>query len=208
MLSSEAFVLLPEIRDPLENIEIVLASASPRRSELLARVGFIFQVEPANIDESQIRDRDPIHLTRLIARAKAEKIHRAGNLTISADTIVVLDDQVLEKPHHSQEAVTMLSSLSGRTHSVITNVAVGFPDGGIDNFFEKTEVTFSKISQTVISAYIATQAPFDKAGGYGAQDSFGLSYIKKISGCYFNALGLPVQSLMGFLSANQKRLHH
>ena len=207
MLSSEAFVLLPEVRSALEKIKIVLASASPRRSELLSRVGFVFQVEPADIDESKIRDRDPIQLARLIARAKAEKIHRSGVLTISADTIVLLGDQVLEKPRHAQEAEMMLTSLSGRTHRVITSVAIGFIDGGIDDFFAQTDVTFATIPQSVINAYIATQAPFDKAGGYGAQDSFGLSYIEKISGCYFNVLGLPIQSLMVFLQANQKKLH-
>lgn len=186
---------------------LVLASASPRRREILERLGFTLEISPANIDENAIRHANPAQLTLLLADAKVRKVATAGSLAVAADTIVVVDGAILEKPIVPDDARRMLGALSGRGHLVYTAVSVSFPGGEIRNFLETTQVFFVELSVESINAYVATTEPYDKAGGYGVQDTFGMTNIHRIEGCYFNVMGFPASRFMRFLSENQKLLH-
>lgn len=195
--------MLPEV---LTRHEYVLASASPRRREIMERLGFRISVRPASIDELAIRHSDAAEQTRLIALAKADAIWSPGLITVAADTVVVLDGEVLEKPVDSQDAARMLRRLSGRDHQVYTAVSIHFPEGDRAGFLEGTKVYFLPLSDEIIADYIATDAPYDKAGGYGVQDAFGMAYIRRVEGCYFNVMGFPASRFVQVLSANQKFL--
>lgn len=192
--------------DELKKIHLVLASASPRRREILERLGLTIEIRPADIDELAIRHSDPYEQTRRIARAKADAIWKPGLTTVAADTVVVLDGRVLEKPADADDARRMLQQLSGREHKVFTAVSLHFPGGEHAGFLEETAVFFLPLAAEVIESYIATPAPYDKAGGYGVQDAFGMSYISRIEGCYFNVMGFPASRFMQALSENQKFL--
>lgn len=185
---------------------IVLASASPRRREILEKLGFRCEVRPANIDELAIRDPDAEKQTLRIAHEKARVIAAPGVLTVAADTIVVLDGAVLEKPQDKQEAISMLSRLSGRAHLVHTAVSLVFPRGEKVEFIETTRVFFAEVPAAVIEAYADTPSPYDKAGGYGVQDAFGMQNIERIEGCYFNVMGFPASRFMRVLRENRKLL--
>ena len=185
---------------------IVLASASPRRREILEKLGFRCEVRPANIDELAIRDPDAEKQTLRIAHEKARVIAAPGVLTVAADTIVVLDGAVLEKPQDKQEAILMLSRLSGRAHLVHTAVSSVFPRGEKVEFIETTRVFFAEVPAAVIEAYADTPSPYDKAGGYGVQDAFGMQNIERIEGCYFNVMGFPASRFMRVLRENRKLL--
>ena len=185
---------------------IVLASASPRRREILEKLGFRCEVRPANIDELAIRDPDAEKQTLRIAHEKARVIAAPGVLTVAADTIVVLDGAVLEKPQDIQEAISMLSRLSGRAHLVHTAVSLVFPRSEKVEFIETTRVFFAEVPAAVIEAYADTSSPYDKAGGYGVQDAFGMQNIERIEGCYFNVMGFPASRFMRVLRENRKLL--
>ena len=185
---------------------IVLASASPRRREILEKLGFRCEVRPANIDELAIRDPDAEKQTLRIAHEKARVIAAPGVLTVAADTIVVLDGAVLEKPQDIQEAISMLSRLSDRAHLVHTAVSLVFPRGEKVEFIETTRVFFAEVPAAVIEAYADTPSPYDKAGGYGVQDAFGMKNIARIEGCYFNVMGFPASRFMRVLRENRKLL--
>jgi septum formation protein len=185
---------------------LVLASASPRRREILEKLGFTCEIIPANLDEESIRHSDPAEQTLLLARAKADTVARPGRLNIAADTVVVLDNEVLEKPRDQAHALEMLKRLSGRTHWVFTAVCLVFPRGEKISFLEKTAVHFLPLSEATIADYTATPAPYDKAGGYGVQDAFGMANIARIEGCYFNVMGFPASRFIQALSENQKFL--
>lgn len=185
---------------------IVLASASPRRREILEKLGFRCEVRPANIDELAIRDPDAEKQTLRIAHEKARVIAAPGVLTVAADTIVVLDGAVLEKPQDKQEAISMLSRLSGRAHLVHTAVSLVFPRGEKVEFIETTRVFFAEVPAAVIEAYADTSSPYDKAGGYGVQDAFGMQNIERIEGCYLNVMGFPASRFMRVLRENRKLL--
>ena len=185
---------------------IVLASASPRRREILEKLGFRCEVRPASIDELAIRDPDAEKQTLRIAHEKARVIAAPGVLTVAADTIVVLDGAVLEKPQDKQEAILMLSRLSGRAHLVHTAVSLAFPRGEKVEIIETTRVFFAEVPAAVIEAYADTPSPYDKAGGYGVQDAFGMQNIERIEGCYFNVMGFPASRFMRVLRENRKLL--
>ena len=195
--------MLPEI---LTRHEYVLASASPRRREIMERLGLRIVVRPAAIDELAIRHSDAAEQTRLIAQAKADAVWSSGLITVAADTVVVMDGDVLEKPIDRADAERMLHCLSGRDHKVYTAVSLKFPGGEHAGFLEETTVYFLPLSNQVIADYIATEAPYDKAGGYGVQDAFGMAYIRRVEGCYFNVMGFPASRCVQALSANQKFL--
>lgn len=195
--------MLPE--NALET-PLVLASASPRRREILEKLGFHCEILPANLDEESIRHSDPAEQTLMLARAKAAAVARRGRLNIAADTIVVCDGEVLEKPRDQNHARAMLEKLSARSHWVLTAVCMVFPRGEKVEFLEKSEVFFRELSPVTITTYIATNEPYDKAGGYGVQDAFGMANIRRIEGCYFNVMGFPASRFMEALSANQKFL--
>lgn len=185
---------------------LLLASASPRRREILARLGFTCEIVPANLDEESIRHEDAAKQTLLLAEAKAAVVAVSGRLTVAADTIVVLDGAVLEKPRDKNHAQQMLSQLSGRAHLVFTAVCMVFPRGEKVKFLEQTAVYFRELSPQTIADYIATPEPYDKAGGYGVQDGFGMANIHRIEGCYFNVMGFPASRFMQALSENRKFL--
>ncbi len=190
----------------LTRVPLLLASASPRRREILERLGFSCEIRPAGIDEESIRHADAAEQTLLLAEKKAEVVAIPGKLTVAADTVVVLNGQVIEKPRDIAHARTMLRSLSGRDHMVYTAVALVFPGGERVRFIEETRVFFAALSDDTIESYIASPQPYDKAGGYGAQDAFGMACIRRLEGCYFNVMGFPASRFMRVLSENRKFL--
>jgi septum formation protein len=186
---------------------IVLASASPRRREILEKLGFRCEVRPANIDELAIRDPDAEKQTLRIAHEKARVIAAPGVLTVAADTIVVLDGAVLEKPQDKQEAISMLSRLSDRAHLVLHGGVIGVSPWRKGRVHRDDSCIFlAEVPAAVIEAYADTPSPYDKAGGYGVQDAFGMKNIARIEGCYFNVMGFPASRFMRVLRENRKLL--
>lgn len=187
--------------DALSATPIILASASPRRRELLSSLGLRFTVDPADIDEESIRCSTPWEQAVALSRAKALHVARrhAQGLVVGADTLVVIDGEVLGKPAGPAEARAMLRTLSGRTHEVYTGVTVvDAATGRHESAYERTEVTFRPLTDEQIDRYIATGEPFDKAGGYGIQ-GIGALLVARICGCYPNVVGLPLVALARLL---------
>ena len=183
---------------------LVLASASPRRAQLLGLLGRPFEIRIADVDESQLGDEQPMtHVARL-AGAKAAAIDSTGaEIVVGADTVVVLDGEILGKPKDADQAREMLARLSGRDHVVLTGVAVRHGDD-VRSTVVSTTVTMRDIAREEIAAYVATGEPFDKAGGYGIQ-GLGGRFVERIDGNYQNVVGLPltaVESLLSELSAD------
>lgn len=176
--------------------EIILASGSPRRQSLLKNLGLCFSTISVNIDESFLPQESPRDAVRRLARQKAERavpILKENCLLIAADTIVVLDGQVMGKPGSEEEALEMLTRLSGRCHQVITAICIR-TQGGYEVEDETTRVYFRPLNKEEIKAYIASGEPADKAGAYGIQGRGGL-LVQRIEGCYFNVVGLPLSRL-------------
>ena len=175
---------------------MILASQSPRRRELLAFISPDFRVIPAVGEENIPDGAAPEQAVLALSRQKAEEVSRAnkGELVIAADTVVAIDGKILGKPHSEAEAFEMLSTLSGRVHSVYTGVCVIFADGSTENFAEETKVEFYPLTAEEINAYIATGDPMDKAGAYGIQEK-GSANVKGIVGDFYNVMGLPVGRL-------------
>ena len=176
---------------------IILASQSPRRAELIARLELSFDVLPADIDESYLaHESPPAHAERL-AREKAETIGRTHPhaLVVGSDTIVVVDGDVLGKPRDRAHAVEMLRRLSGRDHEVCTGVAVAH-GGVVQSGLERVRVRFRELDAAECEAYVATGEPMDKAGAYGIQ-GFGSAIVEGIEGDYFAVMGLPVARMLG-----------
>jgi septum formation protein len=175
---------------------LVLASASPRRRELLTQAGFTFQIHPAHIPEDPLPNEDPIQYVTRLAQQKAQAVFDQLSLThpnltvLGADTTVTLDNHILGKPESTQDAARMLRLLSGRTHRVITGVSV-VTANQIQTAAEITAVQFLTLSEAEIQAYIATGEPNDKAGAYAIQ-GLAARWIPRIEGCYFNVVGLPI----------------
>ena len=181
-------------------MELVLASASPRRREILAAAGIAFRVAVADIEERRATGEAPEAYARRLAREKAEAVaRREPGVILAADTIVVLGDLILEKPLDAADAERMLTLLAGRTHEVITGFAIRHPGGEIDDA-ERTRVRFSPLSPAEIRDYVATGEPLDKAGAYAIQGRAS-KYIEGVEGCYFNVVGLPVARVYGHLRA-------
>ena len=173
---------------------VILASASPRRRELLTLVGIPHEVRPADIDETYLPGEVPrAHALRL-AREKAERIREPDAVVIGSDTIVVIDSEVLGKPASDDDALNMLRRLGGRSHTVVTAVAVAWK-GRIVADAETVEVSFHPLSDEEIRAYIATREPMDKAGAYGIQ-GFGATIVARVNGDYFAVMGLPLQRMV------------
>ena len=174
--------------------QIILASESPRRQELLRQIGLDFAVKISGIDEDIPIDLPPNQLAEHFAREKAHTVavDYPKQLVIGADTIVVFDGQILGKPKDNEHSYQMLSTLSGNTHQVITGVTLKLLDKNFDEtFHETTKVTFNTLSDRDINYYIDTYNPFDKAGSYGIQDWFAV-FVKHIDGCFYNVMGLPL----------------
>jgi len=180
-------------------VRIILASQSPRRRELLSLVGIPHEVRPADLDESVLPGELPASHAERLARSKAETVaaQEPAAVVIAADTIVVLDNDILGKPRDASEAATMLNGLSGRTHTVLTAVAVAHRGRTVSGV-ESVEVTFRPLTDAQIQAYIATGEPMDKAGAYGIQ-GFGAVIVERVHGDYFAVMGLALGRLVGLL---------
>lgn len=173
---------------------VILASASPRRRELLTLVGIPHEVRPADIDETYLAGEVPRQHALRLAREKAERISEPDAVVIGSDTIVVIDGEVLGKPASEEDALRMLRRLSGRSHTVITAVAVAWK-GRVVADAESVDVTFHALSDAEIRGYIATREPMDKAGAYGIQ-GYGATIVARVDGDYFAVMGLPLQRMV------------
>ena len=179
-------------------MRLVLASQSPRRKELMGFFNMPFDVRVADIDETMDPGEDPRREVARVSRRKAEAVSRQpGEVVIAADTIVVLENQILGKPRSEEEACAMLRSLSGRQHTVMTAFCL-WKDGAADTHVEKTHVRFRSLSDEEIAAYVATGSPMDKAGAYGIQDQAAI-FVEALDGDYYNVMGLPLCSLVQML---------
>lgn len=183
-------------------MELILASKSPRRIEILRNVGYDFTITPADYDESVVDlSLDPVMGVKTLATGKAKSVFdslplekRDSAVVLGADTIVVCDGEVMLKPKDELDAANMLKKLSGREHQVYTAVALISSEKS-DIFVEKTNVYFYELSDKEIEEYIKTSEPMDKAGAYGIQGK-GCFLVRKIDGDYFNVVGLPISSVM------------
>jgi septum formation protein len=178
-------------------MKLILASASPRRAEILTAAGIPFEVLASEVDESRLPGESPEQMVERLARAKAEAIGRSDysygpSIILGADTVVVVDGEILGKPGDAATARQMLLKLRGREHSVITGFALlRMQDGEIRVGHEATRVWFSNMTDEEVDAYAALEEPLDKAGAYAIQGTAG-RYIPRIEGCYFNVVGLPL----------------
>ena len=176
---------------------VLLASSSPRRRELLSLIGVAHEVRAADIDERPLAGESPEAHCERLAREKAIALAGdagQGTLVIGGDTIVVVDDRILGKPRDEADAVNMLRALSGRTHEVLTAVAV-VRDGRVESGVERVKVTFRALAETEIADYVATREPMDKAGAYGIQ-GYGATIVERIEGDYFAVMGLALNRLI------------
>ena len=185
---------------------LILASASPRRAELLRNAGIAFSVDPAHVPEQPLENEPPQDYAKRLAREKARAVlaRHPKDAVLGADTIVVIGGRVLEKPLDIDDAARMLRALSGRTHEVITGVclaAAGFERTQA----ESTRVTFAELSDQEIAGYVATGEPMDKAGAYAIQ-GIASRWAVRIEGCYFNVVGLPVPLVYGMLRQAQQTM--
>lgn len=173
-------------------MQIILASESPRRRELLSLMGLTFTVEPSDVQETPPRHDTVAKNVMELAQQKAQAVfcHHPDACVIGADTVVDLDGLVLGKPHTPEKAKAFLTRMQGRTHTVYTGVAVLTP-GRTDLRYAKTEVTFMPMTEQEIDWYVSTGEPLDKAGAYGVQGPASV-FVKEIKGNYFNVIGLPV----------------
>jgi|SRR5690606_16570143 len=184
------------LHEKVQPYNIILASNSPRRKQFLTDLGLRFSVKPVNINEKYpylLKDKD-IALYIAHEKAKAFNDLNKNDLLITCDTIVWIDDIALGKPENKEQAIAMLTKLSGKTHQVISAVCLKstFKE---DLFFDVTDVTFNNLNSKDINYYIDTYQPFDKAGSYGIQEWIGLIGIEKISGSYTNVVGMPMEKL-------------
>jgi septum formation protein len=187
---------------------LVLASASPRRRELLAQAGFTFDVFTADVPEVRKPGEDPIRFVSRLAREKAEAVAERhavppDTIVLGADTIVLVDDEILGKPQDQADAARMLRLLSGRTHQVITGVCL-VKGRERQRAAEVTFVRFHTLSEKEIEAYVATGEPMDKAGAYAIQGRAG-RWVPRIHGCYFNVVGLPLALVTSMIEGMQRR---
>lgn len=171
---------------------LILASASPRRTELLQQIGIPHEVVPANVVEEAPYPMSPREYVRHLSQKKARAI-TADGVILAADTVVAIDDMILEKPADISEARAMLARLSGRAHEVVTGVTICFGEKE-ETFDVTTQVRFGALPNEWIEGYIATTEPYDKAGGYGIQAMGGL-FVEAIEGDYYNVVGLPIHEI-------------
>jgi septum formation protein len=186
-----------------KKFKIILASKSPRRAKLLKQINLNFSVAAAEIEEKIKKNEKPV---QVVKRLSVEKLEAAldgikEGIVITADTIVVLDNKIIGKPKDEKDAEKILKKLSGNTHFVYTGFSIfnAYNNKKI-TAYEKTAVTFRKLDMKEIREYIKTGSPMDKAGAYGIQDDFGAVFVKKINGCYYNVVGLPLTKLYNALT--------
>lgn len=188
---------------------IILASASPRRSELMELAGIPFSVVPAHIDEAALPGEQPTEHVMRLSREKARAVadRTAGRLFLGADTVVVLDGRIMGKPADEQDAYEMLTALSGRTHEVITGFSLFDRENGVClSRSVQTEVLFRRLGEEEIRQYIATGCPMDKAGAYAIQGR-AVHFVRSIEGSYTNVIGLPMAELYELLQTVHNQRH-
>lgn len=175
---------------------IILASSSPRRQFLMREAGFTFTVEKPDVEETFPPEMPVEQVARYLAMKKAEffRASMQNQLIVTADTVVIINNYILNKPQDRNEAISMLNVLSGNTHLVMTGVCILSAERE-ESFDDTTEVTFKKLTQQEIEFYVDNYKPYDKAGAYGAQDWIGMVAIEKITGSYFNVMGLPIHKV-------------
>jgi septum formation protein len=182
---------------------LILASSSPRRQYLMKEAGFTFAVEKPDVEESFPSEMPVEQVAKYLAEKKAEyfrpNIH--NEIIVTADTVVILDGRILNKPQDRNEAIAMLTALSGKTHLVMTGVSIVSKEKE-ESFDDTTEVTFVNLTAQQIEFYIDNYKPYDKAGAYGAQDWIGMVAIENIKGSYFNVMGLPIHKVYQHLTNN------
>ncbi len=177
--------------------KIYLASISPRRKELLNRLGLKYKVLIPKVSESPM-NLSPIKYAQVLAKLKVDSVKRQvrKGIIIGMDTIVVMGKKIFGKPKDNKEAKKMIVMLAGKTHNVITGIyLLQLPDGRIAKGYELTKVKFRKLTNSEIEQYIKTKEPYDKAGAYGIQGKAGL-FVESINGCYFNVVGFPVTKFL------------
>ena len=174
---------------------LTLASSSPRRRQLLEMLGIPVRVVPPNVPEVRRSLETAVDYVERLARDKALSV--PGDLVLGADTTVVVRDAILEKPADPADALRMLQQLQGRTHQVVTSVAL-VADEAVHQATDVTNVTFRRVDQAFLEAYVATGEPMDKAGAYGIQ-GYGAALVERIEGDFFSVMGLPVRLVLGLL---------
>jgi len=180
-------------------VKIILASKSPRREQLMNLLDISYSIIPSTIDESSIRSKgkSPSNYCQLLASMKSAELSLKypDAMIFGGDTIVVLDEKIIEKPKNTIEAITMLKVLSGKTHQVYTGVSIQCKSKNIEcTFSEKTNVTFHDLPEKDIIYYVNSYLPLDKAGGYGIQD-WSAIFVSKIDGCFYNVVGFPISRI-------------
>ena len=181
----------------IKNYKLILASASPRRQQLMKDAGFTFEVRLKNVEEKDPQELHlenvPEYLSKVKASAFREEL-KADEVLITADTVVCIHDRILGKPADRKEAISMLQELSGNRHLVVTGVSVTTRTEQL-SFSSRTDVFFKHLSNEEIEFYVDTYKPFDKAGAYGIQEWIGYIGIERIEGSFYNVMGLPIQKL-------------
>lgn len=178
------------------NRPLIVASSSPRRQYLMKEAGFTFTTEKPDVDESFPEELPVDQVAKYLAEKKAEyfRLTMKDEIVLTADTVVILNNRILNKPQDQDDAIQMLSDLSGNIHTVMTGVCVLSKEKEI-SFDDTTQVTFASLTPEEISFYVNQYKPYDKAGAYGAQDWIGMVAIEKIEGSYFNVMGLPIHKV-------------
>ncbi|WP_395767963.1 Maf family protein [Aquirufa sp.] len=179
---------------------LILASNSPRRKEILTQSGFQFTVLPSDVDESFPADLNAQHVPAMLAERKARALLDtcSNTLILAADTVVILGDEILNKPADKQEALLMLKKLSGRTHEVVTGIALATPQG-IVTTADSAFVKFRELADWEMEWYVRGGASLDKAGAYGVQDFIGMAGIQELNGSFYTVMGLPIYQVYQLL---------
>lgn len=189
------------------NYPLILGSKSPRRQEILTKAGFQFSTEVKDTEESYPSTMPHTEVAAFLAEKKAKAFANEGQyantIILTADTTVLIDDELLEKPQNAEEAFQMLSKLSGRAHQVVSGFCVLF-NGEFKKFSAETLVYFNPIEEAAIRDYVRDFEPYDKAGAYGIQEGIGLTHIEKIEGSYFTVMGLPIHKVYQALAVFKK----
>ena len=174
-------------------LPFVLASNSPRRKEILTQAGFKFTVLPSDVDESFATSMAPQDVPVMLAERKAKALIESctNSLVLAADTVVILENEILNKPADKQDALQMLKKLSGKTHEVVTGIALASPQG-IVTAADSAMVRFRELADWEIEWYVRGGASLDKAGAYGVQDFIGMAGIEKLEGSFYTVMGLPI----------------
>lgn len=182
------------LKNKLKEKNIILASASPRRRELLSGLDFDFKIEVREVDETPPENLKGAEITDFIVRKKASAFDdlKDNDILITSDTLVLLDDEILGKPKNEEEAKRMLKKISGKKHQVITSVCLT-TNQNQQTIHDSTDVYFRELSDKEIDYYVDSYQPFDKAGSYGIQEWIGFIGVEKIDGCFFNVMGLPLR---------------